>query len=410
VDVAQERVIAALGGRADALKEPGSERRGTEVGDEGQAPDHTREGEEIVRAFKAAKRDNPLLGAAAVAELAIKGISNKNAMKYVREKAVAGVTFLAPEDEPQPIPHAEAIKAYVLGPPRDEALLLDLNPKGNEKFHLAPSGSSLALGEEGRAFAMAAAPEMLDNGGAVTFASRYRINAKTVFDHDPNVPIAPKNKDALDYLRTAYGAEDPNCDEASGWRRIDDEWLGVSEGLALRLNNEVNNTSLVLAIELPKTGKVILFTGDAQRGSWLGWADLKWVKDDGTPVTTRDLLSRCILYKVGHHGSHNATLNGTDHDDYANIGWMARGTFADQFVAMIPANTQWAMGKKKPWRHPLPEIEEALHKKARGRVFRTDRDKIEQPDPSVLSQEEWDDFKKLVKEEKLFFEFTIRDN
>ena len=40
--------------------------------------------------------------------------------------------------------------------------------------------------------------------------------------------------------------------------------------------------------------------------------------------------------------------NGTANDDYANLAWLARGDFRSEFVAMIPANTPWARGKRKP--------------------------------------------------------------
>ncbi len=116
-----------------------------------------------------------------------------------------------------------------------------------------------------------------------------------------------------------------------------------------------------------------------------------------------------MLYKVGHHGSHNATLNGTDADDYANIGWMARGAFAKDFVAMIPANTEWALGKSQPWVHPLPQIERALMKKAHGRVFRSDRDHIARPDTETMTDEAWHTFQSRLKEEDLYFEYSIGD-
>ena len=66
-----------------------------------------------------------------------------------------------------------------------------------------------------------------------------------------------------------------------------------------------NNSSLVLAIELVASGKVLLFAADAQTGNWSSWAGVNW--DDHT-VHTDDLLARTVFYKVGHHASHNATL------------------------------------------------------------------------------------------------------
>ena len=79
--------------------------------------------------------------------------------------------------------------------------------------------------------------------------------------------------------------------------------------LALAMNNATNNASLVLAFELSKGGKVLLFVGDAQAGNWRSWSDGAF-DDGGTKVTAEDLLGRTVLYKVGHHGSHNATLKG----------------------------------------------------------------------------------------------------
>ena len=245
------------------------------------------------------------------------------------------------------------------------------------------------------------------------FSQRYRIAEEKIFNRDsePNSPCSSQPFERrLDHLRMAYGGKTGTEGETNvAWRRIDEDWLGSVEGIALRLNKEVNNTSLVLAFELPKTGKVLLFTGDAQRGSWISWSELEWEDEHGKKTTARDLLGRCVLYKVGHHGSHNATLNGTEADDYANIGWMARGAFAEDFVAMIPANKPWALGKPKPWTHPLPQIEDALMEKASGRVFRSDRDHIEKPDASVMTQEEWDDFQKRVDEQALYFDYEIED-
>lgn len=94
---------------------------------------------------------------------------------------------------------------------------------------------------------------------------------------------------------------------AFDWRRIDHDWLGVVEDVALKLDADTNNTSRAMAIELG--GKVLLFPGDAQVGNWLSWQDHSWkTADGGGEITASALLSRTVLYKVGHHGSHNATL------------------------------------------------------------------------------------------------------
>ncbi len=342
-----------------------------------------------------AQAAHPQASPAAMADLAVAGITNKRAMAWLRGQAQQGVAFLDPAKPPRPLPHVDGAQVFALGPPRDTALLLDLDPRGSEKFDLLRRG--LALDGPARSLLGALAPGT--GGGdpaACPFAPRHRIDQQAVFD------AGPDSSDAARHYHALYCAPD------NEWRRIDGDWLEPAEGLALRLNNEVNNTSLVLAFRLPRTGKVLLFTGDAQRGNWLGWADLDWPTDTGR-IDTRELLANCVLYKVGHHGSHNATLNGTAADPHANLGWMARGRAASDFVAMIPANTAWAMGKSRPWAHPMPEIEAALHHKAGGRVLRSDLTPPENP-PEGADPRHWRRFRRRLRSHRLWFELTIEDS
>jgi hypothetical protein len=97
--------------------------------------------------------------------------------------------------------------------------------------------------------------------------------------------------------------------EADAWRKIDFDWLiGGAANLALRLNSGINNLSLVLAIEFEDTGKVLLFPGDAEFGSWESWHDIPWKKrGKDNKHWTEDLLNRVVFYKVAHHLSHNGT-------------------------------------------------------------------------------------------------------
>jgi hypothetical protein len=62
------------------------------------------------------------------------------------------------------------------------------------------------------------------------------------------------------------------------------------------LDSFLNNTSLILLFEIG--GKKLLFPGDAQLENW-SWAL--------SQPSTRNLLKDVDLYKVGHHGSRNAT-------------------------------------------------------------------------------------------------------
>ncbi len=67
-------------------------------------------------------------------------------------------------------------------------------------------------------------------------------------------------------------------------------------GLVRSLDKVLNNTSLILLIEAG--GKYFLFPGDAQLENWqYALAQQRY----------RDLLKKVDVYKVGHHGSRNAT-------------------------------------------------------------------------------------------------------
>jgi hypothetical protein len=163
-----------------------------------------------------------------------------------------------------------------------------------------------------------------------------------------------------------------------------------------------------VAFELPTSKKVLFFAADAQRGNWASWKDVTF-NDGAETITAKQLLARTVLYKVGHHGSHNATLAGTADDaEHPNLAWMGQGSAAAEFTAMITAVTKWAMEKNNPpWVHPLPSIREALHRKARGRVFQTDED--EPVKPNGVSNGEWARFTDRSVFDPLYFDWTVLD-
>jgi hypothetical protein len=75
-----------------------------------------------------------------------------------------------------------------------------------------------------------------------------------------------------------------------------------------------------------------------------------------------DLLARTIFYKVGHHGSHNATLKQDGLESMTNL-----------HIAAIPVNH--AMAVRKQWGNiPLPQLVAALTAKTGGKVVRIDQD------------------------------------
>lgn len=322
---------------------------------------------------------------------------NKQALKLIKDKAAEnrGVSYLNPGDGPVDVPGSAGIRAYVLGPPRDEDLLLDEDPRDGEGF---PDGHAMG-------FTFRAAAVSASGAGAAPFSPRHCIPMVTALESGYADAFFRQQ-----YGQGADGSNEGDKEEVPSnapWRRIESEWLFSAEELALKLNRGINNTSLVLAFELPASKKVLLFAADAQRGNWISWSELEW--DEGDSVTTtRDLLARTVLYKVGHHGSHNATLSGKAEDDYANLSWMATGAAAGEFTAMITAVNEWAMTKNNPpWRHPLPSIKKALLQKAQGRVFQTD---VKEPErPQDVSDAKWNAFVANSNFEDLYFDYVILD-
>jgi beta-lactamase superfamily II metal-dependent hydrolase len=327
---------------------------------------------------------------------------NKQGMRLIKDKAGKDRTkYILPHQDWLKIPGVGGVRVYALGPPHDADLLKDENPQGSEAFP--------GHGFSGRAsFFSAVASADGDGAGAADiqpFSRRFAIPAEEALRH-PQYGDFFKQRyggEKVPVVSAALPDESPDNPE---WRRIENEWLFSAEELALVLNKGINNTSLVLAFELEASKKVLLFIGDAQRGNWKSWTTDK--KEHDKIDLVRDLLARTVLYKVGHHGSHNATLNGTTDSDYPCLAWMGQGAHASEFTAMITAVNKWAMDvKPKPWVHPLPSIKTALHEKAAGRVFQIDTPTVDKPDG--VSATEWKDFTDRVHIDPggLFFEYEV---
>jgi beta-lactamase superfamily II metal-dependent hydrolase len=324
---------------------------------------------------------------------------NKKSMKIFKDKAKDGVKFLVPHERIHRIPHAKQVRVFPLGPPRDAELLESLDPTGSEEFHLGASSA-------GSHFAAAACAVEANVRPESPFAQRYAVAWDRAFDVNDHSEHSEFFKGL--YGQGAAGPDPWDSTEAvsnADWRRIDKDWLYAADQLALDMNDQTNNSSLVLAFELGKGGKVLLFAADAQRGNWISWGKKSFTDGDGA-ITARDLLSRTVLYKVGHHGSHNATINGLATDDYANIAWMALGDSSREFCAMITAVRKWAE-TQKGWDHPLKAIKDALLKKAGGRVFQTDTDFDQMKKSDGGSAVEWDSFTKRTTGSRLYFDYRI---
>jgi len=262
-------------------------------------------------------------------------------------------------------------RIYVMAPPRDSKLL-GLTDSLDDTYRFGASGSTLAAS--------------LRNGLALN-ESRLSVHGDPLapFDGSAGVPLSQVlankvetgpgsriSREDVEFLSRHYAGpapllEEPGKDsptEHQEWRRIDKEWLGLASELALQLDSRTNNTSLVLAVEIVATGKVLLFAADAQVGNWKSWKDVQFAKDGNAPaVTGAELMKRTVFYKVGHHGSRNATLAE---------GGLELMTDPD-LIAFIP--TDEVMAKKVRWSDiPATGLLTRLEAKTHGRIIQSDRD------------------------------------
>jgi hypothetical protein len=263
--------------------------------------------------------------------------STADALEVVKGLS-SNVRFCRPTDPPVPLDGVDA-RVFVLGPPHDEKLIKKYDPSKSQPETYGIDAMNL--------FMASMAPALAGSDSGAPF--------------DTLVQIPSEAAKQMSFFQTRYWGEDPDSAEKDqGWRRIDNSWLDSSSSLALQLDSATNNTSLVLAIEL-KDGDVLLFVADAQVGNWLSWQSLSWTVGD-EKVTGPELLRRTIFYKVGHHGSHNATLREQGLEMMSGLK-----------LAMIPVNHEMAL--KKRWGNmPLPELTDRLNQITSGRLLRMDAD------------------------------------
>lgn len=164
------------------------------------------------------------------------------------------------------------------------------------------------------------------------------------YDHNKNLPInegfsaaafALGNGSSSDLIPfdskfiSNRGKHKNYTDQVNYWRNIDNDWLNSAGMLALRINSRTNNLSLAIAIEFVESGKVLLFPGDAEFGSWESWHNIDWKIESifsHKQLTTEELLNRTVLYKVAHHLSHNGTAKKLGLDMMTNKDLVAMAT------------------------------------------------------------------------------------
>ncbi|MDZ7639101.1 MAG: hypothetical protein U5J83_12775 [Bryobacterales bacterium] len=286
------------------------------------------------------------------------------------------------------------LRVYVLGPPMDREALVQGRTAEEEGFKKA-----VGDGSHGAWMAGVLGAANTGNPEELEFFDRHRPfdAARALPEEDvfrevqrkefPRQELLSAKTDAATWsaklaLLRDYASED--------WRRIDGDWLHSAASLALQLDRSINNTSLVLAFELVESGKVMLFVGDAELENWKSWQGLKFdVKDESggsRTVTAGELLERTVFYKVGHHGSGNATLR-TALDRMKS----------PELVAAVPTDEIFAQDRKR-WEMPAALLRPELHRKTRGRVLYATPSiaAIEQPEVGVLPEEAWKRFAEAV--------------
>ncbi len=296
--------------------------------------------------------------------------------------------------EPLTFPDVKA-RFYVLGPPRDMGHLRRMDPRKGESYpgegKAKTKGSALTLAQ---AFLLGA---HVGEGPALSDEDRELRNLCYPFDKKLRIPTGEAKED--EFFKTRYYET-----HSEGWRRIDDDWLGAGEGLVAYLDNYVNNTSLALAIELPRSPKVLVFAADAQMGNWLSWGDLTWtVRDGGNAASTvkiQSLLEHAVLYKVGHHGSANASFK-----QYVDLMTHA------QLITMLPVDEKDAHANRwdnMPWQ-PLVKHLKGEDSPDSPRRIVVKMDEFPAQKPKGMSEGDWQKFRKQYEEDRFYMQYTVTD-
>lgn len=312
------------------------------------------------------------LGVAKVAEFTGLGADGKKlavqpraAMDYVKQKAGKDhLRFGSPGDTWD----FGGMKVRVLGPPTAEEQMRIMEKAG------ASYDRALLFGVDAGADADGASAEGVPQD---PFSTQWRMDA--TIQHGQARLKEVYDNTALDDTLSRYN------DAQQLWRRIDNQALDSVSTLALQMDKYINNTSLCLAFEFDN-GDVMLFPGDAQVGNWSSWFDIK-------KFDVADLLARTIFYKVGHHGSHNATfkpaLEKMNHP---------------KLVAMIPTNEKFAR-ESKAWTMPAPNLNAALLEHTHQRLLRNDQGIGKVADP--LKTSEWSGLEGNVDVSSLFIDYYL---
>ena len=238
------------------------------------------------------------------------------------------------------------VVAYILGPPRDAEMLKKMDPP--------------------------------KNAGWLTLSLDDVVDAQVDDDDDEQEPITTngKVKPEKDWrlFNQTFVLSDLThvpAELLEAKRKLRLHALTNDVGLlaaASVLEQSVNNTSLFFVLDVG--GVRLLFPGDAQHGAW------ESVRKNPKSLA---LISNVDFYKMGHHGSHNATPMS-----FIETQWNKKQPNEKPGDAMVP----W--GLVKLWKDSIPyqPLIDALTKE-HHRVIKPNKDTVGENPASELVETEW---------------------
>jgi len=262
---------------------------------------HTQSGLAVALASRAMRGMRNALGArsaeAGVHEsLALNAVTNEAAMNTLhsgfggspKRRFLPVKDTVNQEFTPAGLP---SVTVHVLGPSRDPKIIQDMDP---------PTGKSYLW--------------MIENGSGSEGGDSRKVKYLRPFPEMPNLR-SPKN--ALGRASGLLLAKEKKL-----LRGIGSE---TESAIAVALDQAVNGTSLMLVLRVGSAS--LLLPGDAQWGTWnaaLGSA--KAVA----------LMKQTTFYKIGHHGSHNATPKPFVEQTIGRNFWAMVSTKTRQMWPNIP--------------------------------------------------------------------------
>ncbi|MGX9789814.1 hypothetical protein [Mycobacterium sp. MMS18-G62] len=270
-----------------------------------------------------------------------------------------GISFAKPTHDVRFLPDTDesmntiridkcGVVAHILGPPRDAAMLKKMDPPKNAGWLTLNLDDVVAAADDD--------DDEDDEATVTTNGKRPKATQEDKVEDDSRL----FNKV---FVLTDLTQVPRELDEAK--RKLALHSLSNDMGLmaaASVLEQSVNNTSLFFVLDIG--GVRLLFPGDAQYGAW------ESVRNDPKSL---DLISDVDFYKMGHHGSHNATPMS-----FVEKQWKKPGD------TMVP----W--GLVKLWKDSIPytELITALTK-ANHRVIKPNKDTVGDNPASKLDETEW---------------------